>query len=79
MPKVAVLICSDAAVAERPPRLTWRHRYGKKHILLINNSGMLKLIAIGRSGRAAQIREKAKHTPVILKTPGWPVELELQK
>jgi len=51
--------------------------YGKKKVLLISNSGLLKLIVIGRSENAIQVREKAKYTPTELKTVDWPAELEI--
>ena len=51
--------------------------YGKKHVLLINNSGMFKLIVAGRSDLAVQVRDKVKCAPDYLKTSEWPVELEM--
>ena len=49
--------------------------YGKKKVLLVSTSGMLKLILCGRSERAVQVIERARQTPVYLKTNDWPAEL----
>jgi|GEM_PF-3510936 len=37
--------------------------YGKKHILLINNSGVIKLIQCGRGAKAHLLRNKLKSMP----------------
>jgi prophage antirepressor-like protein len=52
-------------------------RHGKKHVLLINNSGMLKLIRIGRSVNAGLVRERATIIPDNLKPASWPSELNV--
>lgn len=51
--------------------------YGKKRVLMVNNTGLLKLIEIAKSDRAKPIREKAKNTPHYLKPALWPAELDL--
>lgn len=52
-------------------------RRGKKHVLLINESGMLKLIAAGRSRSAAQVLEMAKNAPAYINRTDWPAELRI--
>ncbi len=51
--------------------------YGKKRILLINNSGMLKLIMAGRSESASRVRNQARLAPAHLRGNDWPAELNL--
>jgi prophage antirepressor-like protein len=47
----------------------------KRRVLMISDSGMLKLIICGRSERAEQIRTIAKRAPAYLRSVPWPAEL----
>ncbi len=37
--------------------------YGKKHILMINNSGMLKLVNAAQDAKAAFVKQRARNIP----------------
>jgi len=43
----------------------------KKHILLVNNGGMLKLIYQGNTPFAAEVRERVQNVPDRLIPPEW--------
>jgi len=53
--------------------------YGKKKVLLVNDSGMLKIIMRGRTEFAFEAQERLRATPEYLKTTPWPYELFLDK
>jgi hypothetical protein len=63
--------------AESRKLTTYIGGYGKKRVLLINDSGMLKLILCGHSPKAEGVREKARRTPGHLRTAHWPVGLSM--
>ena len=53
--------------------------HGKKHVLLINNSGMLKLIMLAKPEFAQTFKKRAEQTPAYLKDVKWPTELFEEK
>lgn len=46
--------------------------YGKRKVLLVNTTGMLKLIGCGKAAYAQQVQERLTRTPDRLKTVNWP-------
>lgn len=45
--------------------------YGKDRVLLVNESGMLKLLFKGTKPRALAVQDRAKNTPANLKPASW--------
>ena len=47
----------------------------RRKVLMISNSGMLKLIFQGKSPRALEVQERARKTPINLKPASWSDEI----
>jgi|SRR6185369_4912767 len=46
----------------------------RRHLLLINDSGVYKLIQIARSERSQEVRERARRISAPLRPVSWPAE-----